>query len=101
MLYTLSVAAMIAAGMAAPAVRVRHSRRLREVSEVAIAAVVVLFLVTLALLWTRPAVVSQLVGRLLPGVRGERHVATIRELESRVYSFASRRGAGHGAPDRG
>jgi len=91
-LYTLSVAAMIAAGMAALLFVSGIPARLREVSEVAIAAVIALFLVTLAVLWTRPAVVSQLVGRLLPGVRGERHVTTIRELESRVYSFASRRG---------
>ena len=92
-LYTLSVAAMIAAGMAALLFVPEVPVRLREVSEAAIAAVAILFLFTLALLWTRPAVVSHLAARLLPGVGGERHVLRIRGLEEQIYSFASRRGA--------
>jgi len=92
-IYTLSVAAMIAAGMAALLFVVDLPMRVREVSEVAIGAVAVLFLATLVLLWTRPAVVSRVVARLIPGVRGDRYVARIRELEQQMYSFASRRGA--------
>jgi hypothetical protein len=92
-LYTLSVAAMIATGMAALLVVFDIPTQLREVSELAIAAVALLFVVTLGLLWTRPAVVSQIVARFLPGIDGERRVLRVRELEQRIYSFASRRGA--------
>ncbi|MEO7274447.1 MAG: lysylphosphatidylglycerol synthase domain-containing protein [Vicinamibacterales bacterium] len=91
-IYTLSVAAMIAAGMAALLFVSDLPSQLREVSEVAIGAVAVLFLGTLVLLWTRPAVVSRVVARLIPGVRGDGYVARIRELEQQMYSFASRRG---------
>jgi len=90
-LYTLSVAAMIGAGMAALLLISGIPDRLREVSELAIAAVAALFLSMLALLWTRPALVSRLVARVLPGTGGERHVARIRALEKQLYSFASRR----------
>jgi len=92
-LYTLSVAAMIAAGMAALLFVFDLPLALREVSEVAIGGVVLLFVLALVLLWRRPALASHVVGRVLPGARGERHVVRLRELEEQIYSFASRRGA--------
>ena len=91
-LYTLSVAGMIAAGMAALLFVFEIPLRLREVSEVAIGGVLVLFLAALALLWRRPALVSGVVAVILPGTRGQRHVARVRALEQQVYTFASRRG---------
>ena len=61
MLYTLSVAAMIAAGAIALLFACEASVcELREISEIAIAASCVLFVGGRVVLWRRPAVVSTL-----------------------------------------
>ena len=91
-LYTLSVAAMIAAGMAALLFVFDIPPQLREVSEIAIAAVLVTFVVALVLLWTRPALVSRMLTAVRPGL-ADRRVARVRALEQQIYTFASRRGA--------
>ena len=92
-LYTLSVAAMIAAGMTALLFVFDIPLQLREVGQVAIAAVAVTFLVALVLLWTRPAVVSRTLAAILPGSLGDRRIARVRSVEDQIYTFASRRGA--------
>jgi hypothetical protein len=92
-LYTLSVAAMIASGMAALLFVFDLPLVLREISEVAIVAVLATFVSALALLWTRPAVVSRMLAAVWPGVGSQRRVERVREVEQQIYTFASRRGA--------
>ena len=87
-LYTLGVAAMIAAGAIALLFRVSLPVQLREFSEVAIAVVVATFVVAAWVLWRRPAVIT----RLLPAGRiGTSRVEKLRAVEEQVLTFASRR----------
>ena len=58
-LYTLSAAAMIAAGMVALLVRFQLPADVRGVGELAIAATFVLFAVALWMLWRQPALISR------------------------------------------
>jgi hypothetical protein len=89
-LYTLSAAAMIGAGMIALLTRFTLPASIRDVGAVSIAGTVLLFVVALALLWRRPALVSRAL-RFAP--RLARHADRVRTLEAEVYSFASRRRA--------
>ena len=91
-LYTLSVAATIAAGMAALLLVFDIPTVLREISEVAIVAVVLLFAVAIVVIWRQPAVVSRTVGALLPGSFGRARLERLRDVEVQIYTFASRRG---------
>lgn len=91
-LYTLSVAAMIAAGMAALLFVFDIPTQLREIGELAIAGVAVTFGLAVVLLWMRPAVVSRTLAALLPGSASERRLESVRALEDQIYTFASRRG---------
>ena len=91
-LYTLSAAAMIAAGMVALLLTFElpsdsTGAVMRNVGEIAIAGTIVLFAIALFLLWRQPALVSGALG-LAPPLK--RHAARIRELEIQIYSFASR-----------
>lgn len=91
-LYTLSAAAMIAAGMVALLLTFElpsdsTGAVMRNVGEIAIAGTIVLFAIALGLLWRQPALVSGALG-LAPPLK--RHAARIRELEIEIYSFASR-----------
>ena len=87
-LYTLSVGAMIAAGAAALLARVDLPVQLREVSEIAIACIVVMFIAAVWVLWRGPAVVTT----LLPVTRfaGSR-IDKLRAVEQEVFTFVSRR----------
>jgi hypothetical protein len=87
-LYTLSAAAMIAAGMIALLLRFQLPPAIRGIGEASIAATIVLFAVALALVWRQPALVSRAL-RFAP--RLARHADRVRALEAEVYSFASRR----------
>jgi hypothetical protein len=91
-LYTLSAAAMIAAGMLALLFQFELPAALRDVSEIAVAAVAVLFTVAVWMLWRRPAILSGSVGAV-PGPATRRHsrVERLRRLEREAYTFASRR----------
>jgi Lysylphosphatidylglycerol synthase TM region len=90
-LYTLSAAAMIAAGMIALLLRFQLPSVIRGLGELSIAATIVLFAGALALLWRQPALISRALG-FAP--RLARHADRVRALESEIYSFASRhRGA--------
>jgi hypothetical protein len=86
-LYTLSAAAMIAAGMIVLLLRFRPPSAIRGIGELSIAATIVLFAVALGLLWRQPALVSRALG-FAP--RLARHADRVRALESEIYSFASR-----------
>ena len=88
--YTLSAAAMIAAGMIALLFRFQLPPRLRDVSEAAIAATVVLFALALWLLWRQPALISRALGVAGSDSRLQRHATRIRELEDQIYNFAAR-----------
>jgi hypothetical protein len=91
-LYTLSAAAMIAAGMIVllatfdlPAGS--SGSAMRGIGEAAIAATIVLFAAALWMLWRQPALISRALG-VAP--RLGRHADRIRDLETQIYSFASR-----------
>jgi hypothetical protein len=88
--YTLSAAAMIAAGMIALLVRPGLPALIRDVGEIAIAATIALFAAALFMLWRQPALISRAL-RLAP--RLTKHADRVRALESDLYSFASRRRA--------
>jgi len=91
-LYTLSAAAMIAAGMIVLLLTFElpsdsSGRMMRHVGEVAISGTIALFGVALWMLWRQPALVSRALG-LAPRLRN--HADRIRALEVDVYSFTSR-----------
>jgi hypothetical protein len=85
--YAMSAAAMIAAGMGALLFRFEVPNELRRIGEAAIGGTVVIFAVALWLLWRQPALVSRALG-IAP--RLDRHAARVRELELQMYSFAAR-----------
>lgn len=87
-LYSLSVGGMIAAGAAALLASVDLPMQLREVSEIAIACIVVMFIAVAWVLWRRPSVVTALIPVMrIAGSRLEK----LRALEQEVLTFASRR----------
>ena len=86
-LYTLSAAAMIAAGMIALLLRFQLPSVIREIGWLSIGATISLFGVALVLLWRQPALVSRALG-FAP--RLARHADRVRALEAEIYSFASR-----------
>jgi hypothetical protein len=92
-LYTLSVAAMIAAGAIALLFAFDLPSWLRGTSELALVAVALGFAVVLWMVWRRPAILS----RALPWIaRGSgrgvsSRVDGLRAAEQDIYTFASRR----------
>jgi hypothetical protein len=86
-LYTLSAAAMIAAGTVALLVRFQVPSEIRGAGEIAVAATLLLFALALWMLWRQPALISRALG-LAPPLR--RHAARFRDIESQIYTFASR-----------
>jgi hypothetical protein len=93
-LYTLSAAAMIAGGMIALLFTFELPETLRDVSEIALLAVLVLFAIAIWMLWRRPAIVSGSFGAVTAGVpAASGRVERIRRLEREMYTFASRRRA--------
>jgi hypothetical protein len=94
-LYTLSAAAMIAAGMIALLFRFTPPPALQNVGEAAIAGTVVLFAVALWLLWRQPALISRALEMF--GKANSTHRSRIRELEEQIYGFARRRRGALGA----
>src|SRR5690242_15901841 len=87
-LYSLSVGAMIAAGAAALLASVDLPMQLREVSEIAIACIVVMFIAVAWVLWRRPSVVTALIPVMR--IAGSR-LDKLRAVEQEVLTFASRR----------
>lgn len=102
--YTLSVAAMIAAGAAALLVvgatsaGIELPASLRQFSEITVAVIAVLFAVAAWVTWKRPAVVDTLLRARHRSVAGSRNgwaskVDRLRAIEREVFTFASRRRA--------
>jgi len=90
-LYTLSAAAMIAAGMVALLVRFQLPPDVRGVGELAVAATLALFVGALWMLWRQPALISRALG-IAPPLR--KHADRIKQMEEEIYTFATRhRGA--------
>jgi hypothetical protein len=91
LLYTLSAAAMIAAGMVALLLRFQLPPDVRGVGVLAIAGTFALFVIALWMLWRQPALMSRALG-IAPPLR--KHADRIRQIEGEIYTFASRhRGA--------
>ena len=86
-LYTLSAAAMIAAGTVALLVRFQLPSAIRGAGEAAVAGTLLLFALALWMLWRPPALISRALGRA-PPLR--RHAGRIAAIESQIYTFASR-----------
>ena len=86
-LYTLSAAAMIAAGMVALLVRFQLPPDVRGVGELAIAGTFALFVAALWMLWRQPALISRALG-IAPPLR--KHADRVRQMEEEIYTFASR-----------
>lgn len=86
-LYTLSAAAMIAAGMIALLLRVQLPPDVRGVGALAIAATCAVFGTALWMLWRQPALISRALGQA-PPLR--KHAVRIRQIEEEIYTFASR-----------
>jgi hypothetical protein len=94
LLYTLSVAAMIAAGTIALLSRADLAAPIRGAGELAVGAMVVIYIGAVWLLWRRPALLSRaaaLAARVLSSPRLDARIHKIRALEQNIYSFASRR----------
>lgn len=94
LLYTLSVAAMIAAGSIALLLRSDVAGPLRSAGELAVAAVALLYLATVWILWTRPAILSRtaaVLARWLTSPALQARAEKVRALEHDVYTFGSRR----------
>jgi lysylphosphatidylglycerol synthase-like protein len=93
-LYTLSVAAMLAAGTIALLFSVTLPGWLREFSELTLAGIVAMFVAAGWVLWKRPAVIS---GWLPVALRRSTAVMSrldkLRALEDQIYTFTSRRRA--------
>ncbi|HEX6973633.1 MAG TPA: lysylphosphatidylglycerol synthase domain-containing protein [Vicinamibacterales bacterium] len=91
-IYTLSVAAMLAAGTIALLFSVSLDSRLREFSEVTLGAIFAMFLGAAWILWTRPAVITgALRGPLGRAPMLATRVDKLHALEQQIYTFASRR----------
>jgi len=91
-LYTLSAAAMVAAGMIVLILTFElpsdsTGAVMRGVGEIAIGGTIALFVLALWLLWRQPALVSRALG---VSPRLGRHADRIRAIEVEIYSFASR-----------
>jgi hypothetical protein len=89
-LYTLSVAAMIAAGTVALLFRVDLPLALREISEAALICVALMFAAAAWIAWRQPAII----GSLLPAARMEgSRIEKLRRIEEELFTFAERRRA--------
>lgn len=90
--YTLSTAAMIAAGTIALLFAFDLNPALRDFSELAVAGLALLIAAALLILWRQPAIIS----RWMPGARsagadGDSRGGRLRQVEEEIYSFARRR----------
>jgi hypothetical protein len=98
--YTLSVAAMIAAGITALLLRGGLERELRLVAEFGIVVVLAVFAVATWALMRRPALLSRtiaLASRVLPLKSLRQRLDHVRRLEHDIYTFTTRRRQSIGA----
>jgi hypothetical protein len=91
-IYTLSVAAMIAASMIALLFSFELPGTLRHASEAAVAAILLGLFAALWVLWRRPRILSRVFAALSPeGSAAHAKLDRVRGLEQEVYTFAARR----------
>ena len=98
--YTLSVAAMIAAGITALLLRGGLERELRLAAEIGIVLVLTVYVAATWLLMRQPAVLSRALGvaaRIAPALGRPHRIEKVRRLEQEIYTFASRRRGTAGA----
>jgi hypothetical protein len=90
--YALSVAAMLAAATLALLVTVELPGPLRSASQLAIAAIALIFVAAAWTLWRRPAMISRALSIVLPRRwAGRVRIDRVRALEEQIFSFAARR----------
>lgn len=90
-LYTLSVAAMIAAAMLAMLSSFDLPQPLRIAGWIAVLTIGELFLMVAWLIWRRPALVSRVLSIILPkSSKLQSRIAQLRDVEDQVYAFARR-----------
>ena len=92
--YTLSVAAVIAAGIIALLLRGGLDRELRLAAELGIVVVLAMYAVAAWALLRRPALISRAIAaasRIVPWAHLDARLEKIRRLEQDIYTFASRR----------
>jgi Lysylphosphatidylglycerol synthase TM region len=91
-LYTLSAVAMIAVSTGALLVEFDLPPAVRTAGSIAIALIVVIFIVTAWLIWRRPALVSWMASFVVPkNSKLQKRIAHVRDLEERIYAFARQR----------
>ena len=98
--YTLSVAAMIAAGITALLLRGGLERELRLAAEIGIVLVLTVYVAATWLLMRQPALLSRALGaaaRIAPALGRPHRIEKVRRLEQEIYTFASRRRGTAGA----
>lgn len=88
--YSLSAAAMIAAGLLALLFAFNLPAQVRLAGQAAVGVIALVFIAAVLMLWRRPAVLSRLLA-LIPGKSATR-AEKVRALEQQIYTFASRRG---------
>jgi hypothetical protein len=92
MFYALSVAAVIAAATLALLFTVELPGPVRRASQLAIAAIVLIFVAAAWTLWRRPLVISHALAMILPRTWAARvKLDRVRALEEQIFSFAARR----------
>lgn len=92
LIYTISVAAIIAAAMVALVFTFDLPAAMLEASEIAIAVILAALTVAGLMLWRRPTIVSAALARLLPSSGGmTARVERVRAIEHQIYTFATRR----------
>lgn len=94
LVYTLSVAAMIAAATIALLFTFDLPAALRERSEIGLAVVVAVLAAAVVVFWRRSAIISRIFGifaRPALGPAVGTRIERLRHLEEQIYSFASRR----------
>ena len=92
--YTLSVAAMIAAGITALLLRGGLERELRLAAEIGIVLVLAIYVGATWVLMRQPAVLSRALGvvaRIAPALGRPHRIEKVRRLEGEIYTFAARR----------
>lgn len=98
--YTLSVAAMIAAGITALLLRGGLERELRLAAEIGIVLVLAVYVGATWMVMRQPAVLSRALGvvaRIVPALGRPHRIEKVRRLEQEIYTFASRRRGTAGA----
>jgi Lysylphosphatidylglycerol synthase TM region len=92
LIYTLSVAAMIAATSVALVLSFDLSTDMRRAAWIAIGAIASGFVATAVVVWRQPAIAGRVLSMVLPAAsRMQSLVGKLHDLEQQIFSFASRR----------